>query len=131
MKKQIDVVGAVIVRDGRVLAAQRGGSGPLSGLWEFPGGKVELGETPREALEREIAEELACGVQVGRHVATTVHPYDFAEITLTTFYCDLVSGEPRLTEHTAVRWLHPAELNDIVWAPADLPAVSLVQAGLG
>lgn len=131
MKKQIDVVGAVIIRDGRVLAAQRGGSGPLSGFWEFPGGKVELGETPREALEREIAEELACGVQVGRQVTTTVHPYDFAEITLTTFYCDLVSGEPHLTEHTAVRWLDPAELNDIVWAPADLPAVSLVQAGLG
>lgn len=128
--RRIAVVGAVIVREGRVLAAQRGGRGPLSGLWEFPGGKVEEGETPHEALEREIAEELSCGVEVGRQITTTVHPYDFAEVTLTTFYCALVNGEPRLSEHTAVRWLSPAELDDVAWAPADLPAVVMIKANL-
>ena len=114
-----------------MLAAQRGGSGTLSGLWEFPGGKVEQGETPREALEREVAEELDCGVVVRGQVTSTVHSYDFAEITLTTFYCDLVTGEPRLTEHTAVRWLPPEDLDDVSWAPADLPAVAIVKADLG
>ncbi len=103
----------------------------LSGLWEFPGGKVEQSETPREALEREITEELGCGVVVGNQVTSTVHSYDFAEITLTTFYCALVTGEPRLMEHTAIRWLHPAALDDVPWAPADLPAVAIVKAELG
>lgn len=129
--RQIAVVGAVIVRDGYVLAAQRGGSGPLAGFWEFPGGKVESSETPREALEREIAEELDCVVDVGSEVTTTVHPYDFAEITLTTFFCALVEGEPRLTEHQAVQWLPPEKLDSIEWAPADVPAVVLVKAALG
>ncbi len=69
-------------------------------------------------------------MEVGSHITTTVHPYDFAEITLTTFYCTLVKGEPRLSEHTAVRWLHPAELDNVAWAPADLPAVARVKAGL-
>lgn len=128
--KRISVVGAVIVRDGLVMAAQRGGDGALAGLWEFPGGKIEPGESPRAALEREIVEELACEIDVGGEITSTVHAYDFAEITLTTFYCTLVAGEPRLSEHTAVRWLPPAELHEVPWAPADLPAVALVKEGL-
>jgi 8-oxo-dGTP diphosphatase len=129
--RQIAVVGAVIVREGQIMAAQRGGNGPLSGLWEFPGGKVEAGESARAALEREIAEELACVVDVGDEITTTVHEYDFAEITLTTYFCTLVDGEPRLSEHTAVQWLRPDEMSLLEWAPADLPAVALVKAMLG
>ena len=129
--RRIALVGAVIVRDSQVMAAQRGGSGPLSGLWEFPGGKIESDETARQALEREIVEELDCVVEVGDEVATTVHAYDFAEITLTTFYCRLVDGEPRLSEHSAVQWLRPQDLNSVDWAPADIPAVALVKAHLG
>lgn len=125
--KQIDVVGAVVIRDGLVLCAQRG-PGPMDGLWEFPGGKIEPGETPREALVREIDEELHCRVQVGPEVATTTHAYDFGVITLTTFYCTVLDGEPVLTEHAAVRWEPPSRLHLLEWAPADIPAVHRIQS---
>lgn len=126
MKKQINVVGAVIVRGGEVLCAQRG-PGALAGMWEFPGGKIEPGETPRKALEREIREELECVVAVGEQVEVTAHEYDFGVVTLTTFYCELVEGTPRLTEHASVVWLKPAQLGDLEWAPADIPAVEQIQ----
>lgn len=129
MKKQIVVVGAVIVRDGMILCAQRGSSGALGGMWEFPGGKVEANESPREALIREIAEELGCRVDIGDELMTTTHEYDFGFVTLTTFFCALIDGEPRLTEHQAVIWLSPDELLSIDWAPADIPAVELIRAG--
>ena len=130
MKKHLDVVGAVIVNDGRILCAQRGADSRLPGLWEFPGGKIEAGETPRQALERDIAEELRCRIAVGDQVARTTHEYDFAVVTLTTFFCILVEGTPQLTEHAAVVWLDPAELQSVDWAPADIPAVRFVQATL-
>lgn len=126
--KQINVVGAVIRVDGKILCAQRGSDGALPGLWEFPGGKIEQGETPEGALVREITEELLCEIEVGRHIETTTHPYDFGEVTLTTFYCDLVSGEPQLTEHSEVRWLSPPRLLELEWAPADVPAVKRIMS---
>jgi 8-oxo-dGTP diphosphatase len=126
LKKQLDVVGAVIVKDGKILCAQRGTAGHLAGLWEFPGGKIEPGETPRAALEREIAEELRCQVSVGDEVAITRHEYDFAIVTLTTFYCTLIQGTPELTEHAAVVWLAPDDLGSLPWAPADVPAVDAI-----
>jgi 8-oxo-dGTP diphosphatase len=128
LKKQIVVVGAVIVRDGLILCAQRGSAGALGGMWEFPGGKVEADEAPREALEREITEELGCRVDVGEELTTTTHEYDFGLVTLTTFYCMLIDREPHLTEHQAVLWLSPADLLSVDWAPADIPAVELIRA---
>lgn len=127
MKKQINVVGAVILKDTSVLCAQRGANGALPGLWEFPGGKVEADESPRQALEREIDEELQCAVAVGERVTTTDHEYDFGVVSLTTFYCELISGTPTLTEHAEVRWLPPSDLGTLEWAPADIPAVRLIQ----
>lgn len=131
MDKQIDVVGAVIVRDQLVLCARRGDHGSSAGLWEFPGGKIEPGESPRSALEREINEELLCEVTVGDRVTTTSHPYPFGTVNLTTFYCQLTDGEPRLTEHSEVRWVAPEALMTLEWAPADIPAVALIVGGVG
>jgi len=128
--RRIEVVGAVIVHEGLVLCAQRGPHGALAGLWEFPGGKVEVGETARAALEREIAEELRCVVEVGDEVTTTAHAYDFGVVVLTTFLCRLVEGVPDPVEHAGIRWLTPAELGTLPWAPADLPAVAQVRARL-
>ena len=125
-RKQINVVGAVIVRNELVLCAQRGAAGRLGGFWEFPGGKIESSETPREALRREIREELDCDVAVGSEITCTTYDYDFGVVTLTTFYCTLLSGTPKLTEHAAVRWLRRAELSGLDWAPADRPAVQLI-----
>jgi 8-oxo-dGTP diphosphatase len=129
--KQVNVVGAVIVKDGRILCAQRGSHGNLGGMWEFPGGKIEEGETARDALGREIVEELRCTVVVGDEVTTTTHQYDFGTVTLTTFYCELVEGTPTLTEHADVVWLLPDELRGLAWAPADVPTVEKVEAALG
>lgn len=122
-KKQIYVVGAVIVRDGRILAAQRGPDKALPGMWEFPGGKIESGETAEAALKRELEEELLCTTEIGRHVDTTAYEYDFGIVNLSTYYATLVSGEPKLTEHVEVRWISPADLLSVEWAPADIPAV--------
>jgi 8-oxo-dGTP diphosphatase len=128
--RHIHVVGAVIIRDGLVLCAQRGATGALPGLWEFPGGKVEAGESPASALTREITEELGCTVIVGEEVTTTKHEYDFGIVSLTTHYCELTAGGPQASEHAALAWRRPEELDSLEWAPADIPAVAMVQAKL-
>ncbi|UNK70676.1 (deoxy)nucleoside triphosphate pyrophosphohydrolase [Microbacterium sp. H1-D42] len=130
MKKQINVVGAVVVRGDAVLSARRSTAMQLPGVWEFPGGKVEPGETPQQALRREMREELLCEVDVGEHVETTSHEYDFGVVTLTTFFATLVAGEPQLTEHAELRWIPAAQLGSVEWAPADVPAVQRVVAVL-
>lgn len=130
-KKQIQVVGAVIVRHGEVLCARRGPGGTTGGLWEFPGGKIEPGETPKAALVREIREELGCEIEVGEPVTTTPHEYDFGVVTLTTFLSELVAGDPAPSEHAELAWLPPGKLASLAWAPADIPAVALLVAALG
>ena len=126
MTAQIEVVGAVLVRDGTVLAAQRGPSMALAGHWEFPGGKIEAGESPQEALVRELREELLCTATIGEHVETTSYQYDFGVVTLTTYFATLTAGEPRATEHSELRWIPAADLHSVEWAPADIPAVERV-----
>lgn len=129
MKKEIHVVGAVIESKGKILCAQRGPGKSLAYLWEFPGGKVEPGETEREALEREIKEELICKVDVKDRITSTRYEYDFGFVTLTTFQCELLEGEPKLTEHVQVKWLPVEELDTLEWAPADVPTIELLAEG--
>lgn len=124
--KRINVVGAVLVRDGKVLAAQRSESMSLPLMWEFPGGKIEPGETPVEALRRELKEELLCDAVVGDHVETTEHNYDFGTVILSTFFCTLNGEDPQITEHAGIRWVSVSDLLDLEWAPADIPAVQKI-----
>lgn len=130
MKKQIDVVGAVILDQGHVLCVQRGPHGSLAGKWEFPGGKIEPGEDARAALIREIREELECEIAVGDEVTTTSHEYEFGIVNLTTYYCRLVTGTPTLVEHADQAWVEPNALHSLDWAAADIPAVALIQRHL-
>ncbi|MFC2948712.1 (deoxy)nucleoside triphosphate pyrophosphohydrolase [Virgibacillus sediminis] len=123
MKKDIYVVGAIIVEDGKVLCAQRGPDKSLPYKWEFPGGKIEKGELPEDALKREIEEEMNCKVLVKEKVEHTVYEYHFGIVHLTTFICDLIEGYPVLTEHIAIKWLRNNELASLDWAPADIPAI--------
>ncbi|WNS73716.1 (deoxy)nucleoside triphosphate pyrophosphohydrolase [Bacillus sp. DTU_2020_1000418_1_SI_GHA_SEK_038] len=123
MKKDIFVVGAVIIDKGKILCAQRGSNKILPFKWEFPGGKIEEGELPQEALKREIKEEMQCQIEIEKQIAHTVYEYDFGNAHLTTFNCKLIEGEPRLTEHLAIKWLESNELISLDWAPADIPTV--------
>jgi 8-oxo-dGTP diphosphatase len=127
MSKQIVVVGAVLVRESRILCARRAPNATLGGLWEFPGGKVELSETPEEALMREIVEELGCIIDVGPKITTTTHVYDFGSVHLTTYYCAITRGDPTPNEHAELTWAAPQQLSTLEWAPADVPTVQIIQ----
>lgn len=128
MPKLIDVTGAVITRDNAIFAAQRGPGKALAGKWEFPGGKIEPGETPEQSLARELKEELLVEATVGEHITTTEYEYDFGIVRLSTFHCTLAPGaEPTLTEHADSRWVPLAELTELDWAPADVSAVDLIK----
>lgn len=131
MKKQISVVGAAVVHEGKVLCAKRGPQMSLPGMWEFPGGKIEQGESPEDALGREMREELLCEITVGESITTSSYDYDFGIVTLITFYATLTGPEPTLTEHAEIRWIPASELNSVNWAPADVSAVEIIMRELG
>jgi 8-oxo-dGTP diphosphatase len=120
------VVGAAIVRDGRLLAARRNAPSALAGGWELPGGKVEAGETESEALVRECREELGVAVLPGDRVPGEWRLRD--DLVLRVYLATILRGDPQpLEDHDQLRWLGAAEVDDVAWLPADLPAVAAVR----
>lgn len=116
--KTIKVVAAVIIRGDKIFATQRG-YGELKGGWEFPGGKVETGETNKQALIREIKEELDIEIEVGRHLITVEYDYPEFHLSMDCFVCMIKSGEVVLKEHKDSKWLTKDMLNTVDWLPAD------------
>ena len=124
MSKIITVTCAIIEQDGKVLVARRGAAMSQPLLWEFPGGKVEPGESLTACIAREIAEELGVAVAVGARLPDNVHDYGNGKvICLVPFRCRLLSHAFVLKEHQEVRWLTLDELLGLEWAPADVPIV--------
>lgn len=124
--KSIEVVAAIIMRGGKILATQRG-YGDLAGGWEFPGGKMEPGETPEEALVREIREELDAGIAVDSFITTVDHDYEAFHLTMHCYLCSVVEGRLRLLEHSAAQWLDAATIDDVDWLPADIAVVDEIK----
>jgi 8-oxo-dGTP diphosphatase len=121
--KTIEVVAGVITDGGRFFATQRG-YGDYKDGWEFPGGKVEPGESPEQALVRELKEELAVEVKVGERICTVEYDYPKFHLTMHCFFCTLPAGcRPTLLEHEAARWLDRESLGSVNWLPADVEVV--------
>ena len=116
--KTIEVVAAVIIKDDEVFATQRG-YGEFKGWWEFPGGKIERGECPQEALIREIREELDAEISVGDLFETVEWDYPNFHLTMHCFVCSLTSESMHLNEHEAAAWLTKETLHSVKWLPAD------------
>ena len=125
--KTIKVVAAVIKDNGRIFATQRG-YGDFKGGWEFPGGKIEEGETPQEALKREIREELDTEIVVGDLIDTIEYDYPTFHLSMDCFWCKIVNGDLILKEHQAARWLDKDTITDVQWLPADIELVEKIKA---
>ena len=118
-RKSIEVAAAIIMEDEKIFATQRG-YGEFKDGWEFPGGKIEQGETPEQALKREIREELDTEIEVGELFDTVEYDYPGFHLTMHCFICTVNSGDLVLKEHEAARWLTVEALNSVDWLPADI-----------
>ena len=121
--RQIEVVAAIIQSDGAYFATQRG-YGEFEGMWEFPGGKIEPGERPEAALQREIQEELGIDITINRLLCTTDYDYPSFHLTMHCYLCEIKSGEIELREHKSARWLTAETLDSVEWLPADKEIVA-------
>ena len=121
--KTVEVVAGLIREGGKIFATQRG-YGDYRHFWEFPGGKMEPGETRQQALARELKEELAIDVEVGDFLCTVEHDYPTFHLTMHCFFCTIAGGKaPELQEHEAARWLRHDELGSVNWLPADVKVI--------
>ena len=121
--KQIEVVAAIIRKDDKIFATQRG-YGEWKDWWEFPGGQMEDGESPEEALVREIREELSAEISVDEFLCTVEYDYPQFHLTMHCYLCSLMTDSLHLNEHEAARWLTKDELNSVKWLPADAELIS-------
>ena len=124
--KTIHVVAAVILENGRVFATQRG-YGPYKDGWEFPGGKIEPGETPEQALVREIREELDTEITAGEKLSQVEYDYPEFHLSMGCYFCTVRSGSLTLKEHESARWLRADELDQVAWLPADLSVIEMLK----
>ena len=124
--KTIHVVAAIIREDGRIFATQRG-YGPYKDGWEFPGGKIESGETPEQALVREIREELDTEITVGEKLTQVEYDYPEFHLSMGCYLCTVRSGSLTLKEHESARWLRADELDQVAWLPADLSVIEMLK----
>lgn len=123
--RTVNVVAAVIKEGNKIFATQRG-YGELKGCWEFPGGKIESGETLEEALKREIREELDIIIEVGELLDTIEYDYPTFHLFMSCFVCKIVSGSYVLKEHYDAKWLTKNELRDVDWLPADIELIDKI-----
>lgn len=123
MKK---VTAAVIEKDGRILIAQRKAGDKLAGKWEFPGGKMEPGETPEECLRRELMEEFGIDTRIGRYLCSSEFEYKHIHIELLAYRAEHLSGEYKLNDHAGIAWVKPGELKSYDLSSADLPVVDAI-----
>ncbi|WP_051275825.1 (deoxy)nucleoside triphosphate pyrophosphohydrolase [Desulfovirgula thermocuniculi] len=126
----VEVAAAVIVKNGRVLIAQRREDDKLPLKWEFPGGKVEAGETPEECLVREMREEFSIDISVGDCICASEFEYEHISVRLTGYFAEWLGGSLRPAEHRQIRWVLPSELDGIDFAPADVPIAEEVKRRL-
>ena len=128
-RRTIRVVAAIVVDgSGRIFATQRG-YGEWKDWWEFPGGKIEAGESPEQALRREIREELDAEIEVGELITTVDYDYPAFHLTMYCYLCTLPDGHVVLLEHEAARWLKPEDLKTVKWLPADEQIIAELQRG--
>jgi 8-oxo-dGTP diphosphatase len=121
--KQIEVVAAIIRKADKIFATQRG-YGDFKDWWEFPGGKMEVGESPEEALRREIREELSTEISVDEYICTVEYDYPKFHLKMHCYFCSLVTEAVHLNEHEAACWLENDELDSVKWLPADVLVVN-------